>query len=285
MKNQMFFYHLKAIILLVILGLNISQIQGESKKNQPTKNRTDSFVPEDLRLTVCYDNNSCQPELTTAWGFACVIQGAEKTILFDTGGDGSVLLENLAKADIDPVDIDIVILSHIHADHTGGLTPLLKKNPAVVVYLPQSFPKDFQQKVAGYGATIVPVQESVRLCRGVYSTGEMGRWIKEQSLIIRTSQGLIILTGCAHPGIVRIVRQAQKLFRDEVLLVAGGFHLSRTAQPELVRIVNSFKKLGVRYAGPCHCSGESARQLFQQEYRDNYLAIGVGKVIDLDDFE
>ena len=103
---------------------------------------------DDLVLTVVHDNYPCVPSLKTAWGFSALVTGAEKTILFDTGCDGTLLLENMASLQIDPGRIDIVVLSHVHKDHTGGLTGLLQANPRVQVCLPAAFPTRFKESRA-----------------------------------------------------------------------------------------------------------------------------------------
>ena len=279
------------IILIVaigiVLGLTIFPRHEEGKKGQIVQAEENTFITavKNLSITVSYDNNPYKERLTTAWGFSCVIRGTEKTILFDTGGDGSILLTNLEKLDINPKEIDLVVLSHIHGDHVGGLPSFLRKNPEVVVYLPKSFPKGFKDKVKEYGAKVVEVQEPLKICEGVYSTGELGTWIKEQSLIIHTEKGLIVITGCAHPGIVKIVDKAKDFAEDDVLLVMGGFHLGGESRGEIENIVSSIRKLGVSYVGPCHCSGDTARQLFKEEYGENFINVGVGRVITMNDLK
>jgi len=237
----------------------------------------------ELNITVVYDNNPFKEGLETAWGFACLIAGPEKTILFDTGGDGLILLDNMGKLAIEPNKIDIVVLSHIHGDHTRGLGSFLEKNSDVTVYLPESFPKGFKDKVQSSGAKTFEVKQSVKICENVYSGGELGRLIKEQSLFIRTTAGLVVLTGCAHPGIVKIVNTAEDLLNDDILLVMGGFHLEWATKGKIEKIISAFRKAKVRYAGPCHCSGERARGLFEEHFGKNYINIGVGKVISLAD--
>ncbi len=242
----------------------------------------------DMTITVVYDNNSFKEGLETAWGFSCVIAGAEKTILFDTGGDGSILLGNMEKLEIEPNSIDTVVLSHIHGDHTGGLNGFLEKNSDVTVYLPKSFPKKFKDNTQGYGAKIVEVEQHCKICESVYSTGQLGRLIpvaelKEQSLIIRTDKGLVVITGCAHPGIVKIVNTAKDLLKDEILLVMGGFHLEWATKGKIEKIILAFKQMGVRYVGPCHCTGHKARSLFEKHFGENYINVGAGKVITMAD--
>lgn len=232
-----------------------------------------------MTITVVYDNNAYKEGLETGWGFSCLITGTEKTVLFDTGGDGLVLLNNMEKLGIDPKKVDLIVLSHIHGDHTGGLDRFLEKNPGVTVYMPKSFPARFKDNVQGAGATIVEVEEALKICENVYSAGRLGRLIKEQSLVIRTDKGLVIITGCAHPGIVKIVSTAEELLKDDILLVMGGFHLEWATAGKIEKIVRTFRKLGVRYAGPCHCSGDKARGLFEKHFGKNYIDIGAGKVI------
>ncbi|MGQ9569670.1 MAG: MBL fold metallo-hydrolase [Thermodesulfovibrionales bacterium] len=236
-------------------------------------------------ITVIYDNNPHKKELETGWGFSCVIRGLEKTMLFDTGGDGQRLLSNMKKSNIYPGEIDIVVLSHIHGDHVGGLQAILRENPKIAVYLPKSFPDGFKNEVIGYGAKVVEIQRSLKICENVHSTGELGTSIKEQSLVISADKGLIVITGCAHPGIVEIVNKARDLMKDNILLVMGGYHLGGKSRDELEKIVSSFKKLRVRYIGPSHCTGDAARALFKKEYKNNFIDVGVGKIINVEDLK
>jgi len=238
-----------------------------------------------MTITVVYDNNPYREGVETAWGFSCLLTVAEKTILFDTGGDGSILLGNMEKLAIEPNSIDTVVLSHIHGDHTGGLNSFLEKNPEVTVYLPESFPKRFKDNVRGYGAKIVEAEQHCKICESIYSTGQLGKLIKEQSLVIRTEVGLILITGCAHPGIVKIVRVVKALHEGDVALVMGGFHLEWATKGKIEKIILAFKQMGVRYAGPCHCSGDKARRLFEKRFGENYINIGAGKVITLADLQ
>ena len=106
-----------------------------------------SLAIKNLSITVVYDNNLYKKGLAASWGFACVIKGAGKTILFDTGGSSAVLLSNMQHLGIDPKEIDIVVLSHIHSDHVGGLNGFLQENMNVTVYLPATFPPGFKESL------------------------------------------------------------------------------------------------------------------------------------------
>ena len=239
---------------------------------------------KNLTITVTYDNNRYEQQLETGWGFSACITGAAKTILFDTGRGGS-LCDNMKKLAIGPDSIDIVFLSHIHGDHTGGLSSFLEKNPNVTVYLPGAFPKKFKDNVRDRGAEIVEVKESLKICENVYSTGRLGRLFKEQSLIVRTDKGLVVMAGCAHPGIVKIVNAAKDLLKDDILLVMGGLHLEWATKGKVEKIISAFKQLGVRYVGPCHCSGEKARSLFDKHFGENCINVGAGKEIIVADLQ
>lgn len=240
---------------------------------------------DSLTIIITYDNNSHVEGLIPEWGFSCVVKGPDKTILFDTGGDGSILMSNVRKLGIEPKDIDIVFLSHAHWDHIGGLETFLKSNPDVAVYLLPSFERGFKQQVAELGADVIEVREPVEICPYVHSTGRLGTGIKEQSLILQTDKGLIVITGCAHPGIVHIIRKAKDLLKDDVLLAMGGFHLVRSGRAEIGSVITGFREAGVKYAAPCHCSGDEARDLFSREYKQHYLDIGAGRLIAADDLK
>jgi 7,8-dihydropterin-6-yl-methyl-4-(beta-D-ribofuranosyl)aminobenzene 5'-phosphate synthase len=232
-----------------------------------------------ITITVIYDNNPYKARLETAWGFSCLVKGTDKTILFDAGGDGFLLLGNMKVLGIDQKEIDLVFLSHIHKDHVGGLWHVIERNPKVIVYIPKSFPDSFKKEVQGYRIKLIEVQRPTKIYEGVYSTGELGSDIKEQSLIIHDKRGLMIITGCAHPGIVNVVNKGKDLFGNDIFLLVGGFHLGGKSKDELKKIVSSLKKAGVRNVGPCHCSGDIAREILMQEYQKNFINVGVGRVI------
>jgi 7,8-dihydropterin-6-yl-methyl-4-(beta-D-ribofuranosyl)aminobenzene 5'-phosphate synthase len=232
-----------------------------------------------IEITVIYDNNPDKAGLETSWGFSCLIKGTGKIILFDTGGDGSMLLRNIKALGIDPKQIDLIFLSHIHKDHVGGLRNAIERNNKVIVYIPKSFPDSFKREVKGYGITLIEVHRPLKICEEVYSTGELGSDIKEQSLIIHDKRGLIIITGCAHPGIVNVVNKAKDLFSSDIFLLVGGFHLGGKSKDELKKIVSSLKKARVHYIGPCHCSGDTVKEVLKEEYKKNFINVGVGMVI------
>jgi 7,8-dihydropterin-6-yl-methyl-4-(beta-D-ribofuranosyl)aminobenzene 5'-phosphate synthase len=271
-----------------ILGLYPSHASAGPPNKDPVMHEADREIKtalQNISLTVLYDNNPYDELLDVGWGFSCLIRGTEKTILFDTGGSGPLLLNNMRKLGISPLETDLVVLSHIHGDHVGGLFDFLRENPDVDVYIPDSFPADFRNFIKAQKAGVKAVSGPERICRDVYMTGPLGGFLPEQSLVIRTDRGLIIVTGCAHPGIVTIVEKAKDMFPDEVLLVLGGFHLLGESERGLNAVISRLRRLGVQGAGPCHCSGDAARELFRREWGKNYIDVGVGRVIKAADFQ
>ncbi len=234
-------------------------------------------------ITILYNNIAYNEDLTTAWGFSCFIKGLEKNILFDTGGDGKILLENMEKLNISPEEIDIIFLSHIHQDHVGGVWYILKKNNKVTVYLPKSFSEQFKKRVKKTGAEFIAVDNTIKICENIYSTGELGGiWIKEQSLIIDTKKGLIIVTGCAHPGVVNIVKTAKEFLNKNIYLVMGGFHLRSYSENEVKNIINELKKLEVTKVGPSHCTGGRPIELFRESWGEDFFDLGCGAIFELE---
>ncbi|GAG46948.1 unnamed protein product, partial [marine sediment metagenome] len=135
------------------------------------------------------------------------------------------------------------------------------------------------------GAKLIEVKGPLKISANVFSTGELGTWIKEESLIIKTNLGLIIITGCAHPGVVNIVKKAKAIVSStaKVYMVIGGFHLCGMNGSQIRGIVNDLKKEGVKKVAPCHCSGNLARRIFKKEYGNDYILAGAGKKFELID--
>ncbi len=232
-----------------------------------------------VTLTVIYDNNPFDARLKTEWGLACLIEIDGKTILFDTGGDGPTLMDNLTTLGFDPDRIDAVVLSHEHADHVGGLNAVLSVNHHLSVFVPRSFSSTFLAPVSKR-AGVIRVHDPVTITEHVRTTGEMGTTIVEQSLLVETARGLVVITGCAHPGIVEIVRHAQA--EGAIYLILGGLHLGDASPGQVETIVQELKRVGVQRVAPCHCTGEAATQRFQAGFPTDFILTGVGSQIVLD---
>ena len=245
-----------------------------------------SFIDliENITITVVYDNNYYDPRLQTDWGFSCIIEFGATAILFDTGANQSILMGNMAELGIDVSKIQAIVLSHIHADHVNGLFAVLERNPNAKVYMLASFPESFKTQTEAYGCSVIEVQDAMEILPNILTTGELGTIIREQSLIISTVKGAIVVTGCAHPGVVQIVEKARELVDDEIYLVLGGFHLASYSPASIEYIIGRLRGLGVVKVAPCHCTGDVARTMFNDAYRDNYVEAGVGKIINIFSF-
>lgn len=268
------------ILIGLLLVLSLALMLNSAKRPLTKEKRFEMKKIDNWSLLTVFDNYRSQKNLETGWGFSCLLEVSGDRILFDTGANGTTLLSNMEELEIDPQSLDAVFLSHRHGDHTAGLPAVLEENANVTVYLLQSFPQRIKQEVQQAGAEMVEVSSSQRIMPGVISTGPLPGPPQEQSLMINTERGLVIVTGCAHPGIVNIVKKAKKMTGEDVYLVLGGFHLSSAPDSKLQKIIASFRELGVETAAPCHCSGQRARELFAEEYKGDYIANGVGQRIE-----
>lgn len=234
-----------------------------------------------LRLHVVFNNVPYKAGLKTGWGFSCLIEGLEKTVLFDTGGNGDILLSNMRQLGLDAEAVDVVALSHIHGDHTGGVGAFLARNPDVTVYMPESFPASFQQDVIHLGAAVDTVSGPRQLLDSVHSTGEMGWSVKEQALIVDTPRGFIVITGCAHPNVADMAERAHQYLGKKIYLLMGGFHLVGRTDAEIRTIIKRLKAVGVEKVAPSHCTGDNAIRMFRDEWKDDFIEGGLGAIIEL----
>ena len=261
--------------VVVILAVRVTGQDLEHKETIMSDLNTQLSL-DSLEIVVLYDNTTENADLKAAWGFSCLIKGTDKTILFDTGGEGEVLLANMKALNVNPADIDVVVISHDHWDHQGGLKDFLALNDSVEVFMLESFSAETSKLVSDTKAKLVAVTEPVEILGGVYSTGEMHGKIEEHALILDTYRGVIVITGCAHPGIENIVKRASEQVPGELLFVMGGFHLLRHTEAEVKAIIDEFKAMGVKYAAPSHCTGEDAIEMFRKAYGDQFVPLGAG---------
>ena len=231
----------------------------------------------DLKLTILDDNTTTDPQLASEWGFAAVVQYAGHTLLFDTGTDGALLLNNMRQLKVDPQSIEAVILSHQHTDHTGGLQALLDTGVRPTVYVPTAFAESFKRPLRKQ-TQLVEVSEATEIMPGIHTPRPVGSII-EQGLVVETRDGLVVITGCAHPGVAEMVRQAQAVVDGKIVLLIGGFHLYQQMESALPPVVAEIRQLGVEGILPAHCTGDAAMALFQKEYGATYIEGGVGRTV------
>lgn len=233
-----------------------------------------------IAITVVYDNIKYDAALTSEWGFACVIQTDKDTLLFDTGSNGKILLDNMGKLKIDPHSIHAVVISHNHWDHQGGLKDFLSVNSRVTVFIPNASPADLEQEIQSKGATAVRIDSFRQISNSIFSAGELNTNLPEQSLVVRSPKGLVIITGCAHPGIVRIIEHVKTFFPSETIYLAmGGFHLKNESVRKINKIVDIIQEYGIQRIAPSHCTGEAAIEIFKNQFGEDFIESGVGRRI------
>jgi 7,8-dihydropterin-6-yl-methyl-4-(beta-D-ribofuranosyl)aminobenzene 5'-phosphate synthase len=211
-----------------------------------------------IKVTIIYDNTAYSEDLEADWGFSCLVE-VENTpvILFDTGTKGGILLRNMRKLGIEPESIDEVFISHAHFDHTGGLSHFLKVNKDVKVYVPISFHKPLAAK------EVVSVKEPLRIQENIFSTGELSRI--EQSLVVKTERGSVVVAGCSHPGVGAILKVALQF--GKVYALIGGLHGFR-----------EFDKVkGLGLICPTHCTQYKSE--IESIYPEIFTEGGAGRII------
>jgi 7,8-dihydropterin-6-yl-methyl-4-(beta-D-ribofuranosyl)aminobenzene 5'-phosphate synthase len=172
----------------------------------------------EMKLTILYDSEAEQG-LMKGWGFSCLLELESENVLFDTGWDGRMLLFNMKKLGKNPKQIKKIVISHSHWDHMGGLPYLLREG--VEVYVPQSFSKHLKEEIASR-SDLREMTGAQKICEEVWTTGELGERTKEQSLIVKTGGGLVVVVGCAHPGLGKIFKIASRF--GKIAGVVGGMH-------------------------------------------------------------
>lgn len=271
---------LHSFILTLLIFISSNALWAAEKGNIMSMENIDyKGNPQKVKMTVLYDNYINTEGTEAKWGFSCLIETVDKTLLFDTGGEGEVLLHNIQALNVDISNIDIIVISHNHWDHTGGLFTILESTKNAQVYLLNSFPPDFIEKVKSTNAEVILVKEPIKVCENVMTTGELSGPVNEQSLIVKTEKGPVVVTGCSHPGIVNIVKRANEISGESVYLVFGGFHLMQLPDNAIDDIISDFNQLGVKKCGATHCTGDRQIKRFEDAYQEDYVKIGTGKVL------
>lgn len=248
------------------------------------------------RITILYDNSIATPGVKAAWGFAALVEAHGRTVLFDTGGDPAVLRDNLAALKVDASRIQAVVVSHFHNDHTIGAGGLAAPK-GTSVYTPHSFAPYGEVTTALTATGLVPVAltEPKALFDGFTIAAPMsfpGRRLSatgavvsdetwEEALLVDTPRGLVVVVGCAHPGIVPMLEQVKKATGKPIHMVVGGFHLLEKPLAEARAIASAVRSLGVALAGPTHCTGDDGIFAFREVFGDAFVHGGVGQVIEV----
>ncbi|MBV8672631.1 MAG: MBL fold metallo-hydrolase [Acidobacteriaceae bacterium] len=268
------------------------------------------------QITILYEAFGNDPDMQKDWGYAALVQYGGKRILFDTGNNPNVLEQNAKTKRVDLSQLDFVVMSHRHGDHMGGLSYLLRLNPGVKIYAPKEgfgiygsdLPSTFYRKdpslppeqryydgtppevmrfgSAWPGANFELIDKNTEIAPGIHlitlvSDKPGTLELRELSLAINTPDGLVIVVGCSHPGVDRIVAAAATI-NPRIHMIAGGFHLVVTSDADIEKIVvalhDTYK---VEYVAPGHCTGEPAFAAFKKAFGDHYLYAGLGTTVGL----
>src|SRR5260370_6459056 len=214
------------------------------------------------RVTILYDSFGKNPALTMDWGFAALVEYGGKRILFDTGNNAQIFEHNVKALGVDLRNLDFVVISHRHADHTSGLTYLLTINPKIKIYVPdepwglfaRGVRNDFYRKdpslpadmryYGGHppeileagtpwpGGNFIPVSQKTEVAPGAFmlsgvstTTGTLE--LKELSLAIKSPQGVILIVGCSHPDVEHILQQTSAVDAHVHILLARLHHIQQ----------------------------------------------------------
>jgi 7,8-dihydropterin-6-yl-methyl-4-(beta-D-ribofuranosyl)aminobenzene 5'-phosphate synthase len=266
------------------------------RESEQAATREGTVAGAKVRLTILCDNAVLRPGVSAVWGFACLVETRGHAVLFDTGADPSTLKNNLIAMNVDPGRIESVVLSHRHGDHTRGV-PGIGTSRITRVYTPRDL--NVQESVTSAlqsaGLTPVPVTRATSLFAGVSIAEPMHFDIRlpsspptarpldqgwEQCLTIDMPEGLVVLVGCSHPGILPMLKEVKRRTGRPLYLAIGGFHLAGVAEEEVRQIATDMKALGIARVCAAHCSGESAVHVFRSIFGERFVSGGVGRVLE-----
>lgn len=239
-----------------------------------------------LSLQVLYDNTTLNPKLASGWGFSVLL---DQHLLFDTGEDGTKLLENMKSLNISPAQIDTIVLSHNHWDHIGGLEAILKQRPGIPVYIGKDMGSDLQEKIESFGGKVVFITPGMELAAGIFTTGSVmatykGQSMPEQALVLKRNGHTGVVTGCSHPTVPAILDRTMELFSPGGIdLLLGGFHWRDFSDEEADNAVRELERFRIQTAGPTHCSGKPAVDAFGRLHKGTLLTVGAGFSMNLEE--
>ena len=268
-------------------------------------------------ITVLYDAFGETATMQKDWGFAAFIEYGGKRILFDTGNNAEIFAHNVQAKGIDLTTLDFAVVSHRHGDHTSGLNYLMTVNPGVRIYAPQenfgvfgaALPGTFYKRdeslppemryfdghppdTLRFGSAwpqgnFTWITETTEVAPGFHLILLKGSWgvdldVMEISLAIDTPDGIVLIVGCSHPTLEKIVEAASSVIDKPIHLVFGGTHLLPATPDEITRIATALREdWKLAWIAPAHCTGEPAFAILKESFGDRYLYAGLGTTLEL----
>ncbi len=234
-----------------------------------------------VEAVVLVDNNSVDTgRVKAVHGLSIYIEYGRHFILFDTGPSPDILQYNSEALNIDLSLLDFVVISHLHSDHVGGLPYVGWVSPSIKTYIPYASGHYFEQLVRKNGLTPVEVLGWTSLDRDLFISKPFYGPPWEHVLVVRSVEGLVLFTGCSHPGINMVVDEVSSYFGDEVYAVIGGLHLNSAPDNIVYNTIDRLVKKVSKIA-PLHCSGDKVLEYMVRKYNDKLLKAMAGSTITL----
>jgi 7,8-dihydropterin-6-yl-methyl-4-(beta-D-ribofuranosyl)aminobenzene 5'-phosphate synthase len=237
------------------------------------------------KVTTIVDNNVFKKGLASSWGLSFHVETCtndkKHSVLMDTSGSFQAFIENTSKLGLNLSEVEAILISHWHGDHCGALSqvlPLIRRSAPV--YTPSASTSGIREIMNANGEPVV-CSRPKEFTDGLMSTGEIPNGISEHSLLVNVkNRGLVVLVGCSHPGIINILKHAQKVSDvDKIYAVIGGFHISSVG--EGMRVGEFLYELDVELVSPCHCTSNVARQGIAKIMNERCIENGSGKIISI----
>lgn len=267
----------------------------------------------ETRITILSDAFAERQGVALDWGFAALVEHRGRRILFDTGNNAGRFAANVRALGVDLSQLDFVVISHRHGDHTDGLRHLLTVNPTVTIYVPDdeyfggptpaaffsqpapslpshmryfggTLPDPVPHGTPWQGARFVRVGSAREVAPGIRLVANRSKTAAfsetpEVSLVLETAAGPVVVVGCSHPGIEQILG-AVDAGATGIRLLAGGMHLVTAPPDEVQRIGEALRtRWKVKAVAPGHCTGETAFAAWMKLYGADYVYAGVGSVL------
>jgi 7,8-dihydropterin-6-yl-methyl-4-(beta-D-ribofuranosyl)aminobenzene 5'-phosphate synthase len=267
------------LLSIFVLSLSGQVFRYLEDKSGLTAITSTNGIENPVTIRIIYDNITKTEGLASDWGFSLIISGLKSVVLFDTGEKPDIFESNFRKMNLDASKVDFLVLSHEHGDHIGGIPGFVRMKKNIPVIIPESFSGGFKNELVKSGLEPVLVNNPALICENLYSSGEFAGPIPEQALVLNTSKGLVVITGCSHPGIVEMLKEIKSAFNKNIYMVLGGFHLLDKSEKETEKIIAEIKAMGVVKCGAGHCTGVKQIKMFKDSFGANYVELGVGNSI------